>query len=401
MVEVQEDLKQRGELLLPLLDEHKKRIYAGVEATVIGKGGVSIVAKTFGMSRNTVSQGKKEIDSIQTIDSERIRRPGGGRKRIIDKEPDVKTNLEKLIDPVTRGDPESPLRWTCKSTRNLSKELKAQGYSISHKAVAELLHELGYSLQANRKTDEGKEPPDRNAQFEYINALAEEYQLQKQPVISVDTKKKELIGNYKNNGQEWEQKKTPIKVNTHDFPNKESGKVSPYGVYDIAENIASVNVGISSDTAEFAVESIERWWNNMGKDKYEKSTKLLITADAGGSNSSKGKLWKKSLQDLSNKTGLEITVCHFPPGTSKWNKIEHRLFCHISQNWRGKPLTSREVVVNLIASTRTERGLKVKCQLDENIYEKGKKISDEEMKSLNIQHHSFCEKWNYTIYPSK
>ena len=390
-------LKERYNRMLPFLTEKQKRLYLGNEAYLLGFGGVSEVSRITGVSRRVISEGIKELKKPDEFTFERIRKEGAGRKSTIAKDKTLIEDLEKLIEPLTRGDPESPLRWTCKSLRNLADSLKAMNHKTSHRMVGQILHELKYSLQANRKTQEGGTHPDRNAQFEYINETVKKFHSKNQPVISIDAKKKENVGEYKNNGKEWQPKGTPEKVNVYDFIDKELGKVCPYGVYDIGENMGWVNVGIDHDTASFAVESIRRWWNIMGKEIYTTATELLITADGGGSNSSRSRLWKKEVQNFVNETGLKIKVCHFPPGTSKWNKIEHRLFSYISQNWRGKPLVSHEVIVNLIASTKTSKGLKVKCQLDENKYPTGIKVSDEDLAKVNIEYDSFHGEWNYTI----
>lgn len=392
-------ISERFEALSPLLDEKMRRLFAATEANLLGHGGVAIVSKETGVSCRAIARGRKELIQIQKKQTNRIRKSGGGRKSIIRKEPNLKRALEKLVDPVTRGDPESPLRWTCKSVRNLSEELKKQGYSVSHVVVSHLLKDLDYSLQANRKTQEGKQNPDRNAQFEYISEQVKRFQANQQPVISVDTKKKENIGNFKNGGKEYFPEGEPEQVNMHDFPDKELGKVAPYGIYDITQNVGWVNVGISADTAAFAVQSIRQWWLLMGKQTYSEATQLLITADSGGSNGYRVKLWKIELQKLANETGLCISVSHLPPGTSKWNKIEHRLFSQITQNWRGRPLISHEVIVNLIASTKNRKGLTVQCQLDKNHYEKGIKVSDTEIESVNINKDEFHGEWNYTIEP--
>lgn len=368
---------------------------------MIGYGGVSHVSRATGVSRNAIATGIEEIHQERqvTLSAKRIRREGGGRKRTAEKDDTLKKDLEKLIEPVTRGDPESPLRWTCKSVRKLSDELNRMEHKTSHRMVADLLHELGYSLQANRKTLEGGSHPDRNAHFEYIYKKVSEYQAIGQPVISVDTKKKELVGEFKNGGKELRPKGDPDKVRVHDFKIPELGRVAPYGIYDMTHNIGWVNVGIDHDTAAFAVESIRSWWYSMGRNLYPDAVKLMVTADGGGSNGYRIKLWKMELQKLSNETRLSIEVSHFPPGTSKWNKIEHRLFSFISQNWRGKPLISHEVIVNLIAATTNKAGLRVVCRLDKNVYPKGIKVSDEEMAALNIQPHSFHGEWNYIIAP--
>jgi len=365
----------------------------------IGYGGATLVSQETGVSRAAIALGRKELKERKKPDSQRIRKKGGGRKRAVDKDPSLKKDLESLLEPVTRGDPESPLLWTCKSVRKLSHELNRMGHKTSHNLVAELLKEMGYSLQANKKTIEGTSHPDRNAQFEHIHNKVKDYQAGELPVISVDTKKKELVGDFKNSGRELRPKGEPEKVRVHDFMIPELGKASPYGVYDLTHNVGWVNVGIDNDTAAFAVESIRRWWYIMGHERYPEANKLLITADSGGSNGYRIRLWKMELQNLANETGLAISVCHLPPGTSKWNKIEHRLFSFITQNWRGKPLVSHEVIINLIAATRTQNGLQVRCQIDTNSYPKGIKVSDDIMDSLNIQKDLFHGEWNYTISP--
>lgn len=393
-------INQRYMLISPFLDERQRRLYLAAEAKAIGYGGVSTVSRVTGVSRNSISVGDEELNQIKgTLPEGRIRREGGGRKRTVDKDLALKTDLETLIEPITRGDPESPLRWTCKSVRNLSDELNRMGHKTSHRMVAELLHEMDYSLQGNRKTIEGESHPDRNAQFEFINNRVKEFQSIGQPAISVDTKKKELVGDFKNAGKELRPKGDPEKVRVHDFKIPELGRVAPYGIYDMTHNMGWVNVGIDHDTSAFAVESIRRWWTSMGKELYPEAKQLMVTADGGGSNGYRIKLWKVELQKLADETGLAIQVCHFPPGTSKWNKIEHRLFSFISQNWRGKPLISHEVIVKLIAATTNRTGLKVKCQLDKNIYPKAIKVSDEELANLNIQRDAFHGDWNYTISP--
>ena len=331
----------------------------------------------------------------------RIRREGGGRKKAADLDPSFKTDLEKLLESTTRGDPESPLRWTCKSVRNLTAELKRMNHVVSHQVVADLLHKLGYSLQANSKTKEGTNHPDRNAQFEHLNGKVKWCLSRKEPVISVDTKKKELVGDFKNGGSELRPKGDPVKVRVHDFIDKELGRATPYGIYDIGRNSGWVSVGIDHDTAEFAVESIRRWWRSMGREAYPKATRLLITADSGGSNGSRLRLWKLELQKLADETRLRIAVCHFPPGTSKWNKIEHRLFSFISKNWRGKPLTSLQVIVSLIAATTTATGLKVHSELDTASYQPGIKVSDKDVSEINLRRDKFHGDWNYEVHPQK
>jgi len=399
-----ESIQKRFQRVFPFMDEKRRRILAAAEAEVIGYGGITTVARATGLSRVTITQGIKELNAQPVVDSrskERIRKVGGGRKKEIDRDPFIVKDLEALIEPYTSGDPESALRWTCKSVRRLSNELNEQGHQTSHRMVAELLNELGYSLQANRKTLESTSHPDRDAQFKYIHKKVKKSQMQGCPVISVDAKKKELVGRYKNNGKELCPMGMPEPVNVHDFEDKELGKVAPYGVFDLSLNEGWVNVGIDHDTAAFAVESIRRWWYMMGSQSYPTVNQLLITADSGGSNGVRVRLWKTELQKLADETGLNVSVCHLPPGTSKWNKIEHQLFSYISQNWRGKPLISHEVIVNLIAATTTTTGLKVRCQMDNNKYPKGIKISDEEMKQVNINRASFHGEWNYTIHPSK
>lgn len=372
----------------------------GSEAKKLGFGGVSLISKLSKVSRPTIIEGKKELEQMG---SERVsglvktRKQGGGRKKSQSKDSTLLKSLENLVEPVSRGDPESPLRWTCKSLRTLETELKKQGHIVGRTVISDLLHELGYSLQSNAKVIEGNQQADRNEQFEYINTLATQFLSKNYPVISVDTKKKELIGNYKNSGKEYRPKKEPRKVEVHDFGKQ---KAAPYGVYDIGENKGYVNVGTNCDTGEFAVESIRRWWNSMGKPIYPNTRKLLINADGGGSNGHRLRLWKKELQKFSNQTNMQITVCHFPPGTSKWNKIEHRLFSQISLNWKGVPLESYESVINLIGSVKTRNGLSVKAELDENIYEKGIVVTKEEFLEIRIKRHIFHGDWNYTIMPN-
>ena len=383
--------------VLPLLNERQRRIFIASEARSYGFGGVKRLSEITGVSRQTIYVGLKELDSPPK-DLDRIRKVGGGRARISDKQPAIIKALEELISADTRGDPENPMKWTCKSVRNLSEELSKKGFKISHQSVANILHELDYSLQANRKTSEGKkEHPDRDQQFEYINKKAKGFLKKALPVISVDTKKKELVGNYKNGGREWRKRKKPIKVLMHDFPDPKVSKAIPYGVYDIGDNKGWVNVGISADTSEFAVESIRQWWKRMGKRRYAETKEILICADSGGSNGYRLHLWKYELQKFCDQEDLQITVCHFPPGTSKWNKIEHRLFSYISMNWRGRPLTDYRTIVSLIASTKTKSGLSIKVRLDKRKYKKGRKIKKRELEKLNIRRHTFHGEWNYTI----
>lgn len=391
------DIRQRFDLLKPFLNEKQVRIWAAAEATVVGYGGISIVSRETGFSRNSIAVGCEEIKRSEDTPGKRVRKEGGGRKRTVEKDPTLKHDLERLIDPMTRGDPESMLRWTCKSTRKLSAELNRIGHTTSHRMISELLHEMEYSLQANSKTLEGTSHPDRNEQFELINMKAKAFQDSGQPVISVDTKKKELVGNFRNRGKELRPKGDPEKVPVHDFVIPEPGKVSPYGIYDLAGNRGWVNVGTDSDTAEFAVNSIRLWWNSMGHDAYPGASKLLITADSGGSNGYRVRLWKTGLRKLADETGLEISVCHFPPGTSKWNKIEHRLFSFISQNWRGKPPVSHQVILDLISSTTTKTGLSVTSNLDKNRYPTGIKVSRKQLEDVNLKGDEFHGEWNYTI----
>jgi hypothetical protein len=386
------------------MDERRRRQWAAAEARELGWGGVSLVARATGLSRPTITAGMRDLEQPpqqRMLDAARVRRPGGGRKRLAVTDPDLLTALEALIDPVTRGDPESPLRWTCKSTRRLADELTRQRHPVGPRTVATLLHEAGYSLQANRKTREGSSHPDRNAQFEHINTQVVTFHRQRQPVISVDTKKKELVGDFKNGGREWRPQGTPEEVRVHDFQDKQLGKAIPYGVYDLASNEGWVSVGITHDTARFAVASIRRWWTEMGAARFPRARKLMITADGGGSNSSRNRLWKLALQELADELGLPLHVCHFPPGTSKWNKIEHRLFSFITHNWRGKPLVSHQAIVNLIASTTTRTGLIVKAALDTNHYETSVKVPDEELACLNLTRDEFHGDWNYKLSPRR
>ncbi len=399
------DIQRRFRSLAPFLDERMRRLVAASESEAIGYGGVSAVARATGVSRRAITEGMKELKKPKShkarLEEARIRRRGAGRKRTVDKDSSLLEDLDRLVDPVTRGDPESPLRWTCKSVRRLAEELQHEGHAVSYQTVAELLHALDYSLQANQKTLEGSQHADRDEQFEYINRKAQRYLKQSEPVISVDTKKKELVGDFKNAGREWELKSQPEEVRVHDFEIREpdKGKVAPYGVYDLGRNVGWVSVGVDHDTAAFAVESIRRWWRCMGARSYPQAKRLLITADSGGSNGARVRLWKWELQKLADEIGLEISVCHFPPGTSKWNKIEHRLFSFISQNWRGKPLISHEVIINLIAATSTAAGLAVKSKLDTNSYPAGLKVSDQQMAELQLRRDQFHGDWNYSLLP--
>lgn len=393
-------IRARYTLMAPRLDERSRRWFAGSEAAVLGRGGQAAVARATGLSLPTVRAGLREVQqSDASLEKGRIRRAGGGRPRTVERDPALRTDLERLIEPTSRGDPESPLRWTCKSIRRLAEELTRNGHKTSHRMVAGLLHELGYSLQANRKVLEGSSHPDRNAQFAYLNGAVQLQLALGEPVISVDTKKKELVGPFRNGGRELRPKGEPEQVRVHDFIDRELGRVNPYGVYDLAQNEAWVNVGTDHDTAAFAVESIRRWWTTMGKALYPTAKRLLITADGGGSNGCRVRLWKLELQRLADETGLELAVRHFPPGTSKWNKIEHRLFSAITQNWRGKPLVSHEVVVKLIAATTTKTGLKVRSELDRREYPAGIKVSDAQMEQLNLRTEAFHGEWNYSLLP--
>jgi hypothetical protein len=383
------------------MDERHRRLWAGTEARALGRGGIALVGRATGLARNTIVRGLAQLAQKRTLSPSRVRRPGAGRKRATVLAPGLTTALEELVEPVTRGDPESPLRWTLKSTRHLAEELSRQGYEVSHTLVAGLLHELEYSLQANRKTLEGTSHPDRNAQFEHINAAVRAQVTRGQPAISVDTKKKELVGRFKNAGRTWRPQGNPEQVKIHDFRDPEKGKAIPYGVYDLGRNLGWVSVGVDHDTATFAVATIRRWWRELGRRHYPRASSLLITADSGGSNGSRLRLWKWELQKLAQQTGLGISVCHLPPGTSKWNKIEHRLFSFISQNWRGQPLLTRAAIVSLIAATKTKTGLKVRCVLDTHKYPKNVKLTDEQMRAINLKPDKFHGDWNYTISPRK
>lgn len=388
----------------PLLNERLRRQWAAAEATAYGWGGVHAVSRATGLSANTIRKGQHELAALKANPHlpmpERLRREGGGRKRKTVSDPRLPKALEALVDPATRGDPESPLRWTCKSTYTLAAELTKQGHPVSARTVGRLLRTAGYRLQSNRKTKEGSTHPDRNAQFEHINATVKQFQRRGQPVISVDTKKKELVGNFKNGGREWQPKGEPEEVRVHDFLDKKLGKAIPYGVYDLTNNQGWVSVGIDHDTAQFATAAIGRWWKKMGRPRYPQASDLLIMADGGGSNGSRCRLWKVALQQLADQLQMTIHVCHFPPGTSKWNKIEHRMFCHITQNWRGRPLISHEVIVHLIAHTVTQQGLKIRAELDRRSYPTGTKVSQDELRQLKLKPHSFHGDWNYTITPT-
>ena len=380
------------------LDERGRRLWAAAESRAIGYGGDAVVSDATGLARQTIRNGRAEIESKVELTG-RIRRPGGGRPSLEDRQPGLEAELERLVSPETRGDPMSPLRWTCKSRAKLAEALCQEGWSVSSTSVGRMLNKLGYRLQAASKQNEGASHPDRNAQFEHINATADEFFTQGQPVISVDTKKKEHVGDFKNGGREWQPKGEPERVSVHDFPQDATGKAVPYGVYDMARNEAWVNVGQSHDTPQFAVASIRRWWSTMGKRAYPNAHTLFITADAGGSNGYRSRVWKHELQKFADDVNLRIRVSHFPPGTSKWNKIEHRLFCHITQNWRGKPLRTLETIVELIANTRTQAGLRVKAKLDKRTYKKGVTVTNEEMDALSLRRDDFRGEWNYELHP--
>lgn len=387
--------------LAPELTERSRRLWAATEAMALGHGGIGTVERACGISRSTIARGIREIRRGEKIEMGRVRRPGGGRTPQYVKDPRLAEDLEKLVDPTTSGSPESPVRWTSKSARRLAKELRSMGHEVSHRLVTELLHTAGYSLQANFKTREGPPHPDRDAQFRYLNGLVSGFLKRKQPAISVDTKKKELVGNFKNGGREWRPAGRPRPVKVHDFLVPELGKAIPYGVYDLHRDEGWVSVGIDHDTASFAVMAIRRWWKVMGCPVYPKAHSLLVTADSGGSNGSRVRLWKLELQRLADDTGLTVTVCHFPPGTSKWNKIEHRLFSHIAMNWRGTPLTSLAVIVSLIGATTSTSGLRVRTEVDEGKYPKGRVVTKEEMSQVRLSPHEFHGDWNYTIRPHR
>lgn len=394
------------------LDEATLRLWVAAEARSLGRGGVSLVANAVGISRTTIYAGLAEIEEASKASKKRgaasaaagkstlrVRAAGGGRKKLIDLNQGLLDALDALVEPTSRGDPMSPLRWTCKSTTRLAQELNEMGHAVSQRTVCDLLAQLNYSLQSTRKTREGSHHPDRDAQFQHIAKAVAQFQRQRQPVISVDTKKKELIGDFKNGGREWQPAGQPEQVRVHDFIDAELGKVNPYGVYDLTANEGWVSVGIDHDTAEFAVQTIRRWWFEMGQPLYPKAKRLLITADCGGSNGYRVRLWRMQLQHLADEIGLTVQVCHFPPGTSKWNKIEHRMFCHITNNWRGRPLLTRQIVVQLIGSVTTEQGLRVRAELDENVYEAGVKITDDELAAMAIERDAFHGEWNYRIRP--
>ena len=399
-----EQIQAKYRSLSPLMDERMRRQWAAAESRAYGWGGVQAVSGAIHISPNTIRKGLAELTAQDShpdavIDS-RLRKPGGGRKRCSDSDAGLMETLEWLVEPLTRGDPCSPLRWTCKSTTNLADELSQMGHPVSPRTIGRMLNADGYSLQSNRKTKEGASHPDRNAQFELINTTVKQFQERGQPVISVDTKKKELVGPFKNGGREWQPVGEPEQVQVHDFMDKDLGKAIPYGVYDLSQNEGWVSVGIDHDTARFAVQAIHRWWKKMGSKRYRNAQQLLITADGGGSNGSRSRLWKVALQDLANGMGLPVRVCHFPPGTSKWNKIEHRMFSHITQNWRGRPLVSHEVVIQLIASTTTKTGLTIRAELDPGQYPIGTLVSEEQLAALNLKRAEFHGEWNYSLLPT-
>ena len=396
---LKDQISRKYTALIGELDERACRRWAAAEARAIGWGGITLVSEATGISDRTIRTGIKEINSNRKTDPIRQRRQGGGRKVLGDLQANLADALDALIDPTTRGDPISPLRWTTKSTRMLARTLKGQGYAVSHSTISTMLRNLGYSLQANRKTNEGGDHPDRDKQFELINSRVKYQTKKRNPTVSVDTKKKEILGLKKNNGRLYRKKRDPIKVDVYDFIDKNLGKAIPYGVYDLNLNEAGVSVGINNDTAEFAVAAIRRWWERLGRKKYEDSDRLLITADCGGSNGYRNRLWKVELQKLADRIGKTIEICHFPPGTSKWNKIEHRLFCHITRNWQGVPLETLEIIVQLIANTKTEQGLEVHAWIDTKNYKKGRKISDHELNECNLIRNSFHGEWNYEIIP--
>lgn len=394
-------IRQRFETLRPVLDERSRRRFAAAEALAAGRGGIAAVARATGIAPSTIGRALREVRSGETLDPGRLRRPGAGGKPRIETDASLLDDLRALIEPDTRGDPQSPLLWTSKSLSKLAGALCAMGHRIGRTLVGELLHKLGYSLQANRKTREGASHPDRDAQFHYINDQVKAALCAGEPAISVDTKKKELVGDFKNGGREWHPQGAPAQVRVHDFIIPELGRAVPYGVYDIADNTGWVSVGIDHDTATFATNAIRDWWRQMGRERYPDATRLMITADGGGSNGSRVRLWKLELQQLADELHMPITVCHLPPGTSKWNKIEHRLFSFITANWRGKPLVSHKVIVELIAGTTTDAGLKVRCQLDPRTYPAGVKVSNADLQAVNLKPHDFHGNWNYTIQPSR
>jgi transposase len=402
-----ERIRRKYSRMQPVLNERSRRLWAATEALEVGWGGVTAVTKGTGMSPTTVRAGIAELKRSERSRGrgkpmvERIRRPGGGRKRLTDRDPGLASLLESLVEPTARGEPETPLRWTIKSTRRLARELARRRFPVSHKTVAALLHERGFSLQGNRKTREGASEPDRNAQFEYLNRHVQNFLRRRQPAVSVDTKKKELVGDFKNGGREYRRRGHPENVRVHDFIDRKLGKAIPYGVYDLLHNEGWVSVGVDHDTAQFAVNAIRRWWRCMGRARFPRAQQLLITADSGGSNSPRCRLWKVALQRFADETGLTVTICHFPPGTSKWNKIEHRMFSFIAQNWRGKPLVTLRTIVELIGHTRTSQGLIIRAALDTNKYPDGIEVDDDELATVRLKPHTFHGDWNYTITPRR
>jgi hypothetical protein len=397
-------LRAKYQRLQPVLNERQRRLWAATEALALGRGGITWVAQATGLARMNLRAGVRELRQQEgaaqaALGPERVRRPGGGRPPLTQTDPTLVRDLQRLVDPVTRGDPQSPLRWTCKSTARLAAALQSQGHTVSARKVAQLLHALGYRLQAPRKKREGKQHPDRDAQFQYIATQTAAFQRRGQPVVSVDTKKKELVGDFQQKGREWRPAYEPEEVRVHDFADPQLGKAIPYGVYDVTEDVGWVSVGIDHDTAEFAVAALRQWWAHLGRPRYRRARELLVVADGGGSNGSRNRLWKWALQRFADATGLRVTVCHFPPGTSKWNQIEHRLFCHITQNWRGRPLVSLEVIVSLIGATRTASGLTVHAALDTERYPVGVKVSEEQYETINLHRADFHGDWNYTITP--
>ena len=397
-------VREKYHSLSDVLNERSRRVWAATEARSLGRGGVAAVVAATGMSSATVHKGIRELEAgeagEEVLSTERMRRRGGGRKRAHDSQPGLIEALELLVEPTARGDPESALRWTCRSTYNLAAELRRQGFQVGPRTVARELKEQDFTLQANRKTREGDSHPDRDAQFHYINEQVRRFQRGGQPVVSVDTKKKELVGPYRNAGREWLPRGRPVEVLVHDFPDPKINKAIPYGVYDVTHNEGWVSVGIDHDTARFAAATIQRWWKKMGKKRYPRAKKLLITADCGGSNSSRTRLWKVALQELADKVGLRLEVCHFPPGTSKWNKIEHRMFCHITKNWRGRPLVSYAAIVQLIGSTKTDRGLRIRAEVDENEYPTKEVVTQEQLARVRLRPAEFHGEWNYAIQPN-
>lgn len=400
-MELEKRIRAKYRAIAPVLNERSRRLWVATEARDIGRGGIALVSRATGISDVTIWHGIKELESGEVLEPGRIRRPGAGPKRIVEKDPTLLRDLESLVEPTASGHPQSPLRWSSKSLRKLAVALQEMGHAVSYRKVADLLREAGYTLQSNRKAQEGRGHPDRDAQFRYINRCVVGFQQRRQPVISVDCKKKELVGNFKNPGKVWRPKGDPERVKVHDFIVPEDGKAIPYGIYDLTRNAGWVSVGIDHETASFAGRTIQRWWQTMGKPVYPKARTLLITADSGGSNGARVRLWKWELQRLADATGLTITVCHFPPGTSKWNKIEHRLFSYISANWRGRPLTSLATIVNLIASTRTTTGLRVRAEIDRGKYPQGVEVPEEEMRKIRLRRHKVHGEWNYTIRPKR